>query len=80
MIHLMCDFPTTLASLMHWSDAMQSFQLSDDWIVLAQEFKQTDIAGDVSKSWNHFVRTGQVWAFLAGIMAGYFVKTFTSFG
>lgn len=80
MIHFVCDLTTTLSSSIGWSDAMQSFDWNDHWIVLAQQFKQTDLAGDVSKSWNHFVRTGQVWAFLAGIMAGYLAKTFTSFG
>lgn len=82
MIHLISDLPTWVASLTHWSDVAQTlhWHVSDDWLVLAQQFKQTDITGDVGKAWNHFVRTGQIWAFLIGIVAGYMVKTFTSYG
>lgn len=79
MAHLILDLPTWLSGAAHWSDLPQTLQ-SIDVTVFAQEFKQTDIVGDVSKSWNHFVRTGQVWAFLIGIAAGYMAKTFTSFG
>jgi hypothetical protein len=42
--------------------------------------KETDLAGDVSKMWQKFVKTGQVWAFLIGAIVGYMIKTFTSFG
>jgi len=47
---------------------------------LAQQFKDPDFVGDLTKTWNNFVKTGQVWAFLAGLILGYLVKTFTSFG
>lgn len=69
-------------NLTDWSDAIQAvhLHLPHGWIGIAQEFKQPDFTGDVSKSWNHFVKTGQVWAFLIGIGAGYMAKTFTSFG
>ena len=82
MIHLIADLPTWIGSLSDWSDLAQALQgyVSDDAIVVAQQFKQTDIVGDVGKTWNHFVKTGQVWAFLIGIVSGYLVKTFTSYG
>lgn len=91
MIHLISDLPTWFASLTHWSvmpwaDLAQTTydhfhgHILDQTTILAQQFKQTDIAGDVGKSWNHFVRTGQVWAFGIGVVLGYMVKTFTSFG
>jgi hypothetical protein len=79
MTHLILDLPTWLNSALHWSDLAQSLH-SIDVTIFAQDFKQVDIAGDVGKTWNHFVRTGQVWAFLIGIGAGYLAKTFTSFG
>jgi hypothetical protein len=79
MAHLILDLPTWFNSTAHLGDLSQSLQ-SIDVTIFAQQFKQTDIVGDVSKSWNHFVRTGQVWAFLIGIIAGYMAKTFTSFG
>ncbi len=91
MIHLISDLPTWFASLSHltsfsWADLAQVTpdsllgHLVDQTMVLAQQFKEPDIAGDVGKSWNHFVKTGQVWAFLVGAIAGYMVKTFTSYG
>jgi hypothetical protein len=42
--------------------------------------KETDFVGDVGKAWGKFVRTGQVWAFLAGGVFGYLLKTFTTYG
>lgn len=79
MAHFILDLPTWLNSTTHLGDLFQTMQ-SIDVTIVAQEFKPTDITGDVSKSWNHFVRTGQVWAFVIGIVAGYLAKTFTSFG
>jgi hypothetical protein len=54
--------------------------MSHDHALLAQQFKETNISGDVSKAWQHFVKTGQVWAFLIGMIFGYLAKTFTSYG
>lgn len=54
-----------------------------DHPVLAQviaQFKETNIQDDVSKVWGKFVRTGQVWAFLIGMIIGYLAKSFTSYG
>ncbi|MCU0549079.1 MAG: hypothetical protein MUC48_07005 [Leptolyngbya sp. Prado105] len=79
MAHFILDLPTWFNSATHLGDLFHTVQ-SIDVTVLAQDFKQSDIPGDVGKTWNHFVRTGQVWAFLIGIVAGYMVKTFTSFG
>ncbi len=81
MIHFLADLPTWFTHVTHVNDVLQSFHLhSPDWTVLAQQFKEPDITGDVGKTWNHFVKTGQVWAMLIGIVLGYMVKTFTSFG
>lgn len=57
-------------SLAHWPT---------DWL-LAQQVPQTDIVGDLQKWFNNLVKTGQLWAFLLGIIVGYLIKTFTSFG
>lgn len=82
MIHVIQEMTTWGAGVTHWNDVLQTihWHLPSDWMVLAQQFKEPDFAGDVSKSWNHFVKTGQVWAFLIGMVAGYMVKAFTSFG
>jgi hypothetical protein len=47
---------------------------------LGQLVRETDIVGDIQKWFNQFVKTGQAWAFLLGLIAGYMIKTFTTFG
>jgi hypothetical protein len=46
--------------------------------LIAQEFKQ-DIMSDIGKSWANFVKTGQIWALLVGLIVGYLFKTLTSY-
>ncbi len=53
--------------------------LSVDWHGLAQLQTDTNVFANVGKSWDHFVKTGQIWALLIGIVLGYFIKSFTSF-
>lgn len=82
LIWMMQDMTHWVAGLTHWSDAVQLIQahVPIDLAVLDNPIKQTDLAGDVQRAFNNFVKTGQVWAFLIGLVLGYFVKTFTSFG
>ena len=82
MTHLFIDLPTWAANVSHTSNLLHSlhWHVSDDWIVLAQQFKETDITGDVGKTWNQFVRTGQVWALLIGLVVGYLARALTSYG
>lgn len=81
MIHLMHEMTTWLVSMTHWSDLLQMhWQLPHDWVVFAQQFKETDIGSDVGKAWSQFVRTGQVWAFLVGLILGYMVRALTTYG
>lgn len=64
-------------------DLLQTLHIPHDSDFLAQvnsQIKETDLAGDVSKMWQKFVKTGQVWAFLIGTIFGYLAKTFTSYG
>ena len=81
MIHLMHEMTTWLVGMTHWSDLLQMhWQLPHDWVVFAQQFKETDIGSDVGKAWSQFVRTGQVWAFLVGLILGYMVRALTTYG
>ncbi|OLP17243.1 hypothetical protein BST81_17385 [Leptolyngbya sp. 'hensonii'] len=64
---------TDLAQGLHW-------HLSWDGTVLAQQQFNQDIMSDMQKAFNHFVKTGQVWALLVGIILGYLFKSLTSFG
>lgn len=60
--------PMLLAKMPYWS------------IVLAYQVRETNLWGQVQSSWNHFVQTGQIWALIIGLILGYFIKGFTSFG
>ncbi|MDX2231904.1 MAG: hypothetical protein NW220_19880 [Leptolyngbyaceae cyanobacterium bins.349] len=51
-----------------------------DQMVLATQITQTDLVGDVQRAFDNFVKTGQAWAFLIGLVLGYMLKAFTSFG
>jgi ABC-type enterochelin transport system permease subunit len=49
-----------------------------DWQIFAQQFNQ-DVTKDLAGGWNNFVRSGQVWALLIGVVLGYLFKSITSF-
>jgi hypothetical protein len=53
-----------------------------DWsvssLIIAEQFKDT-LGGDFTSAWNHFIKSGQVWALIIGILVGYVIRTFTSF-
>lgn len=55
-------------------------QSSLNYIVVAQTVKDPDLLGNVEKSFNHFVQTGQVWALLIGLVLGYILRSMTSYG
>jgi len=45
--------------------------------LLAQQFKQ-DITGEFGKSWNGFVKSGQIWALIIGVAVGYLFRSITN--
>ncbi len=47
--------------------------------VLATQ-QTTDVAANFQQHWDHFVGTGQSWALLIGLIVGYLVRMFTSYG
>ena len=61
-------------------DALSLDQISLDHLVLAQQVPQTDLVGDIQRAFDNFVKTGQAWAFIIGLVFGYMIKTFTTFG
>lgn len=91
LVGMMHDLTTWGASVTHWADLLQSNLLQSDFLhsiqtlplELAQiknKVPETDLWGDLTKAFNNFVKTGQAWAFLVGLVIGYLVRTFTSFG
>ncbi len=56
--------------------------LEIDWQTLAQggkaqQFNQ-DVLGDMSKGWNNFVKSGQIWALIIGMVLGYLFRSVTA--
>jgi hypothetical protein len=49
-----------------------------DWTTLAQQQFQQDVIGDMGKGWNGFVKSGQIWALLIGLVAGYLFRSITA--
>lgn len=45
--------------------------------LLAQQFNQ-DVMGDLGKGWNNFVKSGQIWALMIGVVVGYFFRSITN--
>jgi hypothetical protein len=41
---------------------------------------EDNLFSNIQKSFNHFVKTGQVWAFIIGLALGYIFRSFTSYG
>ena len=72
---------THLAQIPH-IDLFQSLHTTDTELLgqVKGMIKETDLGGDISKSWQHVVKTVQVWAFLIGAIVGYLAKSFTSYG
>lgn len=81
VICLMQDMTSWLVGMTHWTDALQLMHWQPiDLIGVLDKKIEVDLMGDVQKAVNNFIKTGQVWAFLIGLLFGYLVKTFTSYG
>ncbi|UBF27872.1 hypothetical protein K9N68_08225 [Kovacikia minuta CCNUW1] len=81
LISMMQDSTTWLTGLTQCTDLIQTFHwhLPLELSVLDKPL-EVDLGGDVQRAFNNFVKTGQVWAFLIGLVLGYLFKTFTSYG
>jgi hypothetical protein len=40
----------------------------------------TDLGANFQQQWDHFVGSGQAWALLIGLVVGYVLRMFTSYG
>ena len=45
--------------------------------LLAQQFKQ-DVIVDLGKGWDGFVKSGQIWALMIGVVVGYLFRSITN--
>jgi hypothetical protein len=48
----------------------------DNTMILAQKIPDSDIMGQIEKSWKEFVSTGRIWAMLIGVFLGYTFRSF----
>lgn len=64
-----------------WQESLLqgSIQLSHHATLLAQRIENVDILGDIQKSFQHFIKSGQVWALAIGFVAGYMFRNFTAY-
>ena len=63
-------------------DSVQQLNQHHHWTLMQSGDGQfdTDTGKQFRKAWNHFVKTGQVWALMFGVVLGYLIKQFTTFG
>ncbi|NET01847.1 MAG: hypothetical protein F6K62_06680 [Sphaerospermopsis sp. SIO1G2] len=69
----------------HLNDQVFSFagNLHEHITFLANNYgnvEDPDVIGQMQGAWNNFVKTGQIWATLIGIVIGYMFKSLTSYG
>ena len=63
----------------HQNVSLLGHQFSDLTTLLAQsmgEIKKIDVLGDFQKSFQNFIKTGQVWALGIGLVIGWLLKGF----
>jgi len=68
-----------LADVGSWQHVLEwmLWQSSAHGTVLAQDLSRFDIIGDLTKAFNNFIQSGQVWALLIGLVVGYLLKSIT---
>jgi hypothetical protein len=54
------------------------FSSMSDYLMAITD-KDVDIIGNFQKAFSNFVKSGQAWALLIGIVAGYMFRGFTSY-
>jgi hypothetical protein len=45
--------------------------------LLAQQFEDPDLMGQVQRAWSGFVNSGQIWALIIGLIIGYTFRKFS---
>lgn len=80
LIHLMQEIPTVVANVIPDGETWQLLWHPHlDGSLLAQQF-ETDVFANTRSAFDNFVKSGQLWAFVIGLVIGYLVRSFTSYG
>jgi hypothetical protein len=78
------DVTTWLLGNFHGMDGTQLLQFDlpiSHWQTdLIAQIKQTDLSGDLQRWFNGLIKTGQLWAFLIGLILGYLFRSLTTYG
>ena len=81
-ICMMQDVTSWLVHTTHWADTLQTmhWHLPFDLAAVGDSIIQDNLGSNVQKAFNNFVKSGQVWALLIGIILGYLFRSLTSYG
>lgn len=66
-----------IADFTSWHDFAQQMQAVDP--ILVAQF-QNRVFSSFNAALSNFIESGQVWAFIIGLVLGYLVRSFTSYG
>ena len=86
---LSCEIASVLTAIGSWQNAGQSVVSqfgSWDWSHAGSHLGSplallnTDVFAGTRSFFDHFFKTGQAWALLIGIVVGYLLRSFTSYG
>lgn len=82
VVNIMPEITAWLPSMNHAQDAALQLQsmLPINLSVVAQTIKDPDLMGNVQKTFNHFIQSGQLWALLIGLIIGYMIRGLTTYG
>ncbi len=74
------DLPSHLSAIdvpmnLHFNIADLHLHINMD--LLAQQFKG-DVMGDLGRGWSGFVKSGQIWALIIGVVVGYLFRSITN--
>lgn len=66
-----------LSTLLYLSIDIDQLDLTTHGLVLAQQFQNVDILGNIQNGWNDFLQSGKAGTFTIGLVLGYVVRGIT---
>ena len=66
-----------LSTLLSLSIDIDRLDLITHGLVLAQQFQNVDILGNIQNGWNDFLQSGKAGTFTIGLVLGYVVRGIT---
>lgn len=66
-----------LSTLLSLSIDIDRLDLTTHGLVLAEQFQNVDILGNIQNGWNDFLQSGKAGTFTIGLVLGYVVRGIT---